>query len=41
MLEDVVDGLEKGIGENKGKIKLSFKYLDLFLALNFILNIEL
>ncbi|XXG98290.1 trans-aconitate methyltransferase 1 [Hypoxylon texense] len=32
---DVVDGLEKGTGENEGKIKLSFKYPDLFPTLKF------
>jgi metallopeptidase MepB len=36
--EDVVDGLEKGAGEHEGKIKLSFKYPDLFPTLNFALN---
>ncbi|PQE23266.1 peptidase family m3 protein [Rutstroemia sp. NJR-2017a BVV2] len=33
--EDVVSGLEKGTGENEGKLKLSFKYTDLFPALKF------
>lgn len=39
--EDVVDGLEKGTGEQEGKIKLSFKYPDLFPTLKFALNSEL
>jgi len=38
---DVVDGLEKGTGEHEGKIKLSFKYPDLFPTLKFALNSEL
>lgn len=33
--EDVVGGLEKGTGENEGKVKLSFKYPDLFPTLKF------
>ncbi|PQE33266.1 Peptidase family M3 protein [Rutstroemia sp. NJR-2017a WRK4] len=33
--EDVISGLEKGTGENEGKLKLSFKYTDLFPALKF------
>ncbi|PQE21351.1 Peptidase family M3 protein [Rutstroemia sp. NJR-2017a BBW] len=33
--EDVISGLEKGSGENEGKLKLSFKYPDLFPALKF------
>lgn len=37
---DVVDGLEKGTGENEGKVKLSFKYPDLFPALKFAKNPE-
>lgn len=37
---DVVDGLEKGTGENEGKIRLSFKYPDLFPALKFAKNPE-
>lgn len=39
--EDVVDGLEKGTGEHEGKIKLSFKYPDLFPTLKFALDSEL
>jgi metallopeptidase MepB len=39
--DDVLDGLEKGAGENEGKIKLSFKYPDLFPTLKFALNSEL
>ncbi|KAI5920605.1 peptidase family M3 [Camillea tinctor] len=38
--EDVVDGLEKGTGENEGKVKLSFKYPDLFPTLKFAKNPE-
>ncbi|OTA59173.1 peptidase family M3 [Hypoxylon sp. EC38] len=37
---DVVDGLEKGTGENEGKFKLSFKYPDLFPTLKFAKNPE-
>jgi metallopeptidase MepB len=33
--EDVLDTLEKGTGENEGKIRLSFKYPDLFPTLKF------
>jgi metallopeptidase MepB len=39
--ENVVNGLEKGTGEHEGKIKLSFKYPDLFPTLTFALNSEL
>ena len=38
--EDVLDGLDKGTGENEGKIKLSFKYPDLFPTLKFAKNPE-
>ncbi|KAI1857644.1 hypothetical protein JX265_011059 [Neoarthrinium moseri] len=38
--EDVVDNLEKGSGENDGKVKLSFKYPDLFPTLKFAQNSE-
>jgi metallopeptidase MepB len=38
--EDVIDGLEKGTGENEGKVKLSFKYPDLFPTLKFANNPE-
>lgn len=38
--EDVLDGLEKGTGENEGKVKLSFKYPDLFPTLKFAKNSE-
>ncbi|KAI0549329.1 Metalloprotease [Xylaria curta] len=38
--DDVIDGLEKGTGENEGKVKLSFKYPDLFPALKFAKNPE-
>ncbi|KXJ86715.1 peptidase family M3 [Microdochium bolleyi] len=37
---DVLDGLEKGEGENAGKVKLSFKYPDLFPTLKFAKNPE-
>lgn len=37
---DVIGGLEKGTGENEGKIKLSFKYPDLFPTLKFAKNPE-
>ena len=33
--EDVLSGLEKGNGENEGKIRLTFKYPDLFPTLKF------
>jgi metallopeptidase MepB len=39
--QDVLDGLEKGTGENAGKLKLSFKYPDLFPTLKFALNADL
>lgn len=35
---DVVSGLEKGEGENEGKVKLSFKYPDLFPTLKYATN---
>lgn len=35
---DVVSGLEKGEGDNKGKVKLSFKYPDLFPTLKYATN---
>ena len=38
MPEDVLGGLEKGTGENEGKVKLSFKYPDLFPTLKFATN---
>ena len=38
--EDVLEGLEKGTGENEGKLKLSFKYPDLFPTLKFAKNPE-
>lgn len=38
--EDVLDGLEKGQGENEGKVKLSFKYPDLFPTLKFAKNAD-
>lgn len=38
--EDVISTLEKGKGENEGKVRLSFKYPDLFPTLKFALNAE-
>ncbi|KAH8680708.1 peptidase family M3 [Xylariales sp. PMI_506] len=38
--DDVIDALEKGTGENEGKLKLSFKYPDLFPTLKFAKNAE-
>lgn len=38
--EDLIDGLEKGTGENEGKVKVSFKYPDLFPTLKFAKNSE-
>ncbi len=38
--EDVIVGLEKGTGENEGKVKLSFKYPDLFPTLKFATNVK-
>lgn len=38
--QDVLDGLEKGSGENEGKLKLSFKYPDLFPTLKFAKSVE-
>lgn len=35
---DVISGLEKGEGENQGKVKLSFKYPDLFPTLKYATN---
>jgi metallopeptidase MepB len=36
--DDVVNGLEEGTGENEGKLRLTFKYPDLFPALKFALS---
>jgi metallopeptidase MepB len=36
--QDVLDTLEKGTGDNEGKIRLSFKYPDLFPTLKFAKN---
>lgn len=38
--EDVLNTLEKGEGENEGKLRLTFKYPDLFPTLKFALNPE-
>ncbi|KAI4141777.1 MAG: hypothetical protein LQ341_003433, partial [Variospora aurantia] len=38
--EDVISGFEKGEGENAGKLKMSFKYPDLFPTLKYCKNIE-
>ncbi|KAK4152326.1 hypothetical protein C8A00DRAFT_44586 [Chaetomidium leptoderma] len=38
--QDVLDTLEKGTGDNEGKIRLSFKYPDLFPTLKFAKNPE-
>lgn len=38
--KDVIEGLAKGEGENAGKLKLSFKYPDLFPTLKFALNAD-
>ena len=38
--EDVVSGLQKGEGENAGKLRLSFKYPDLFPTLKYAKNAE-
>ncbi len=38
--EDVLSGLEKGKGENEGKLRLTFKYPDLFPALKYAKNAE-
>jgi metallopeptidase MepB len=38
--EDTLATLEKGTGENEGKLRLSFKYPDLFPALKFALDPE-
>jgi metallopeptidase MepB len=38
--DDVLQGLEKGTGDNEGKLRLTFKYPDLFPTLKFALNPE-
>jgi metallopeptidase MepB len=38
--EDVVEGFEKGTGENEGKVRFTFKYPDLFPTLKFALDAE-
>lgn len=37
---DVVEGLEKGTGENEGKYRLTFKYPDMFPAMKFAVDSE-
>lgn len=39
--EDVLQGFEKGSGENEGKIRFTFKYPDLFPTLKFALDSEI
>ena len=36
--DDVVEGFEKGTGDNEGKLRFTFKYPDLFPALKFALD---
>jgi metallopeptidase MepB len=38
--EDVIDGLDKGTGENEGKLRLTFKYPDLFPTLKYAVDPE-
>jgi metallopeptidase MepB len=38
--KDVVDGFEKGTGDNEGKVRFTFKYPDLFPTLKFALDAE-
>ncbi|KAL8949729.1 MAG: hypothetical protein Q9222_004190 [Ikaeria aurantiellina] len=38
--EDVISGFEKGEGDNAGKLRMSFKYPDLFPVLKYCKNIE-
>jgi len=38
--QDVIDGLEKGTGDNEGKLRLTFKYPDLIPTLKFAKNPE-
>ncbi len=38
--EDVVEGFEKGTGDNEGKLRFTFKYPDLFPTLKFAVNAE-
>ncbi|KAL1987257.1 hypothetical protein VTN96DRAFT_4285 [Rasamsonia emersonii] len=38
--EDVLSGLQKGEGENEGKLRLTFKYPDLFPTLKYAKNAE-
>ncbi|EKG10124.1 Peptidase M3A/M3B [Macrophomina phaseolina MS6] len=38
--EDVVSNLEKGTGENEGKVRLTFKYPDLFPTLKYASNTD-
>ncbi len=38
--EDVLETFEKGSGDNEGKLRLTFKYPDLFPTLKFALDSE-
>jgi metallopeptidase MepB len=38
--QDVLDGFEKGSGDNEGKLRFTFKYPDLFPTLKFALDSE-
>ena len=38
--DDVVEGFEKGTGQNEGKLKFTFKYPDLFPTLKFALDAD-
>ncbi|KAL2061547.1 hypothetical protein VTL71DRAFT_6924 [Oculimacula yallundae] len=38
--EDVLQGFEKGTGDNEGKLRFTFKYPDLFPTLKFALNAD-
>jgi metallopeptidase MepB len=38
--DDVLQGFEKGNGDNEGKLRFTFKYPDLFPTLKFALDAE-
>ncbi len=40
MPDDVLEGFEKGTGDNDGKLRFTFKYPDLFPTLKFALDAE-